>query len=104
MIIHIIDVSRMTIVEAECYTPIPGDRYSPETGEASLKRMQPEARNVHIIRPTAAVQYRKNVAQFFNMCRGYPSCRSPIIKGFKPAMLKRLDHSRHCICRLSLVN
>ena len=104
MIIHIIDVSRMTVVEAEYYTPIPGDRYSPKTSEASLERMQPEARNVHIIRPTAAVQYRKNVAKLFNMRRGDPSCRSSIIKGFKPTMFKRLDHSRYCICRLSLVN
>jgi hypothetical protein len=84
MIIHIIDISRITVVEAERYTPIPGDRYSPETSEASLERVQPEARNVHIIRPTAAVQYRKNVAKFFKMCRGYPSCRPPTIKGLKP--------------------
>jgi hypothetical protein len=41
--------------------------------------VQLEARNVHIIRPTAAVQYRKNVAKFFNMCRRYPSCRPPIL-------------------------
>jgi hypothetical protein len=26
------------------------------------------------------------------MRRGHPSCRSSIIKGFEPAMFKRLDH------------
>jgi len=33
VIINIINIDRMTVVEAECYTPIPGDRYSPKTSE-----------------------------------------------------------------------
>jgi hypothetical protein len=92
VIIHIIDINRMTAVEAEGDAPIPGDRYSPKISEVSLERMQPEARKVHIIWPTAAVQYRKNVAKLFNMRGGHPSCCSPIIKGFEPAMFKRSDH------------
>lgn len=93
----------MTVVEAECDAPIPGDRYSPRTSEVSLERMQPEARKVHIIWPTAAVQDRKNVTKFFNMRRGHPSCRSPIIKGFQPAMFKRPDHFKYLsvVCHLS---
>ena len=82
----------MTVVEAECNTPIAGDRYGPIAGEVSLERMQAEPRNAHIIRPAAAVQYRKNVAKFFNMRRRHSSCRSSIIKGFEPAMFKRLNH------------
>jgi hypothetical protein len=35
---------------------------------------------------------------------GHPSCRSSIIKGFEPAMFKRLDHNCYYKCRLSLVN
>jgi hypothetical protein len=66
MIIHIVDINGMAVIEAERNTPIPGDRYSPIAREASLERMQAEPGNVHIIRPAAAVQYRKNVAKFFN--------------------------------------
>jgi hypothetical protein len=92
MIIHIVDINGMAVIEAERNTPIPGDRYSPIARKASLERMQAEPRNVHIIRPAAAVQYRKNIAKFFNMRRGHPSCRSSIIKGFEPTMFKRLNH------------
>ena len=69
MIINIINVNRMTVVEAECYTPIPRDRYSPKTSEASPEWMQTEARDVHITRPAAAVQYRKDVAKYFQHAR-----------------------------------
>ncbi len=33
--------------------------------------MKSEAGKVHLIRPTAAVQYRKNIAKFFNMRGGH---------------------------------
>jgi hypothetical protein len=104
VIIYIIDIHRMTIVEAECYAPTPRDRYSPKTSESSLEGMQSKARNVHFARPTAVVQYRKDVAKFFNMRGRHSSCRFSIIKGFEPAMFKRPDHNGYYICRLSLVN
>jgi len=97
----------MTVVEAECDAPIPGHRYSRKASEVSLERMWPEARNVHIIRLTFTVQYRKNVAMFFNMRGNCASCRSSIIKGFEPAMFKRLNHFKvlypsRVACRLSI--
>jgi len=93
MIINIVNVDRITVVEAERYTPIPGDRYCPKASELSFERMKSEAGKVHLIRPAAAVQYRENIAKFFNMCGGYPSCRFPIKKSFEPAMLKRPYHT-----------
>ena len=95
VIINIIDINGVAVFEAERNSPIPGDRYSPIAGEVSLERMQSEAGNAHILRPTAAVQHRKNVAKLFNMRGRHPSCRSPIIKGLKPAMFKRPDHVRY---------
>ena len=75
MIVNIANVDRITVVETERYTPIPGDRYCPKATEGSLERMKSEAGKVHLIRPTAAVQYRKNITKFFNMRRGHPSWR-----------------------------
>ncbi len=93
MIVYIIHIDRMTIVEAEYDAPIPGHRDRPKAGELSLERMQPQARKVHIIRATAAIEHRENVAQLFHMRGRQPSCRSPIVKGFEPTMFKRLDHN-----------
>jgi hypothetical protein len=69
-----IDISRMTVVEAECYTPIPRDRYSPKTSEVSLERMQPKARNVHIIRRTLLNGLRADFRQsrFIPIALPYP--------------------------------
>jgi hypothetical protein len=67
VIIDIIDINGVPVVEAERDSPIPGDRYSPIAREISLERMQSEAGNVHIIRPTAEVQHGKNIAKLFNM-------------------------------------
>ena len=83
----------MTVVEAECYTPIPGDRYNPKTSEVSPDWMQTEARDVHIARPTVAVEYRQDIAKFFNMRGSHFPCRSPIIKAFEPPMFKRPDNN-----------
>src|SRR5450759_1913152 len=79
------DRCRSGMLRANSRRPI-----QPKTSEASLERMQPKARNVHIIRPTAVVQCRKDVAKFFNMRGRHSSCRFSIIKGFEPAMFKRL--------------
>jgi hypothetical protein len=81
---NIINVDRVTVVEAERYTPIPGDRYCPKVSELSFERMKSEAGKVHLIGPTAAVQYRENIAQFFNMRGGYPSCRFPTKRALSP--------------------
>ena len=100
VIINVVHVDRITIVETKRYTPISGNRYCPKTSKRSFERVKSEAGKVHLIRPTAAVQYCKNIAKFFNMCRGHPSCRFTIKKGLDPAMLKRPIIFR----RLSLVN
>src|SRR5208282_4826324 len=58
----------------------------------SLQCVQPEARQVHILRCSAPLEARENVTKFLDMFRRHALCHLPIVQCLKVVMFERPDH------------
>lgn len=92
MIVGIIDVDGVTVLEAECHSPIPRHRNGIMPFQDSLQRVEPQARQVHILRCSAPLQDRENVTKFLDIFRRHALGRSPIVQRLKAAMFERPNH------------
>ena len=64
--------------------------------------MQAKPRQVHVLRPAAQIERRKNVPQFLDMRRCLLApFRPAFIACLEAAMAERSDQAKHLACRLS---
>lgn len=92
MIVGIIDIDGVTVLEAECHSPIPRHRNGIMPFQDSLQCVEPQARQVHILRCSAPLQDRENVTKFLDIFRRHALGRSPIVQRLKAAMFERPNH------------
>jgi len=87
MVIDVVDVDREPIRESEGYPPISGYRDGVVSLQFALQRMEPEPRQIHIVRTLASIKHRQNISELLEMLRRDPSCRSTIVEGLSPRCL-----------------
>ena len=93
MIVEVVDVDRLTLLEPEGDSPIAGHQHRKVTLQLAFERVQPQAREIQILRPAATIQQGQNVSQLLQMLRCYSSRRPTVVERLEPSMLERPDHS-----------
>ena len=76
MIVFVINIGHVRTIELECDSPVATDRYSPCSFPFSLERVQPESRQVHILRARGSMQACQNQPDTFVML-GLDASRGP---------------------------
>ncbi len=86
MIVEIIDVVCIAVHKAKGHAPVSRNPNRPMAFQFAFERMQPESRQVHVVRFRAVVQERKNVAQADDMLWRYALLGPSVIQGFETEM------------------
>ena len=80
MIIQIIHIVRIACLKAKGDAPVSRYPNRPVALQFAFERMQPESRQVYIVRLSAAVENRQNIAQANDVLRRYAFFGPPLIR------------------------
>ena len=79
-------------IEAENDTPIGPEGHSPEPGQITLERMQPEAGQVHLADLVSFIETRENALDLADLVRPELASIASLVKPPQSAMPKATDH------------
>lgn len=91
VIVGQIDIHGVSVHEAENHAPIGPNSDSPETFEASFETVQPQARQIHVIRLAGTVQNSEYVLYFLYMLRLYAFPFTLLEQPLQPLMPETLN-------------
>jgi hypothetical protein len=94
VVVDQINIVGVAFLKAENDAPVCPDGNAPEIVTITLQAMQSEARQVHVLRPSSAVQNRKDVLRLLDLISpntfGFPIFKQPS----QPLVLEAADHEQ----------
>ena len=93
MVVDQIHIARVACLEAEDDTPVYPDSHAPATFEVALETVQSEARQVHVLGPSGAIQHDQDVFQFLEQLQADTLGFAVLKQLFQPFVFKAFDYS-----------
>ena len=104
MIANVINIHCVTRFKAKRHAPVTGDCNSPMALKFSAQGVQFETREIHILRHSALIKNRRNVAKPFYLLERHAPGRLAHVQCFEAAAPEGFNHNSMPGCRLSPVN
>src|SRR3990172_196642 len=104
MVVCQIHVAGVPVLETEDHAPVGADCYAPETPPVALERVQPEPRQVHVLRRAGPVQNGKNVPHLLHLIGADSLVLIALEQPLKPLVPEALDHGEMVAWKLTIVN
>lgn len=96
MVVEQVHVARVLAIETEDDAPVAGYGHGPESGEVALQRMQPKARQRHVVRYRSLVQTGENTLDLVGLIRPDLAAVSRFEQQAQPFMSEAANHSEKC--------
>jgi hypothetical protein len=92
MVVNQINVTGAAFLEAEDHAPVRPDSHAPKTFQVALERVEPKAREIHVVGLSGTVEDGENVFDLLDVIRVYALGFAVLKKPFEPLVPEAPNH------------